>query len=124
MSRPLHEHFDGIGMTFGAPTFTLRYRHHNPQALVRTFNTENGNQLSISVYETTVGVAFLNNYLENLLSPFFKNHTALLLGSGIEFNLYFENPLAFSDYAEFKAQETLSKWASLAGPEGVIDIDI
>ena len=116
LSRQLHEYFDGINIVNGVPTFTLDYVSHNPNVVA--FVCENG--VTLKAYETTVSIKFLTEQDKTVLSPYFRDHRDVST-SCIEFSLYFENPEAFKEYATFKADDTRSKWASLLGPEGMLD---
>jgi hypothetical protein len=116
LSRQLHEYFDGISQQTGVPAFTLNYVRHDPQVVTRVCDDNN----TLHVYETTVSVVFRTELDKTCLSPYFKDHRDVTV-MHIEFCLYFEDPVAFEEYATFKALDTGRKWASLAGTDGVFD---
>ena len=121
MSRDLHQQFDGLNMCDGVPHFILEYVQHDRQSIERNF-TEGGRQRTKHVFETVVRVTFLNEGYAAVLIPHFKDGT--VQGSTcFKFPLYFEDPDAFRDFAAHKANETRLKWASVVGPEGIIDRD-
>lgn len=115
MDRFLHEHFDGICTTDGVPHFVLEYGAHNATAIQHPINT--GSQvINSTVYETSVAVTFLDDEIANNLKPLFRNYSQVPNDNRrIRFNLLFEHPDSFRNYAEFKANETRAKWQSLAG---------
>lgn len=110
MTRHLHEHFDGFGVHDMVPSFLVKYVKHNADKI-----THNVSGRTVHVYETTVRVEFIDEEAKSTLCSFFREYTTIN-STEIEFQLYFSDPDEFKVFATHKAEETLLKWNSLAGP--------
>jgi len=67
------------------------------------------------VFETNVYAVFKDEEAMNVLSVFFKPHTAVMESNSILFVLYFPSPAEFKYYADIRAEETIAKWKSYDG---------
>ena len=116
MDGLLHYHFDGICTTDGVPHFILEYHSHNLERFERIV-TKGACDDHVHVYETTVTVTFLDDYYyaDSLKLLFREFEQDPLDNRKIRFNLYFEDPLKFHEFAQFKANQTRLKWQSFAG---------
>lgn len=114
MSRFLHQGFDGINQYEGVPDFALRFQCYHPSAIRRLV----GGGKQIEVYEVSVRVVFPSEKERELYTPFFKDSTRVEGFEEIELKLYVTNPQEFKKFLDHKHQDTLLKWASLAGPVG------
>ena len=110
MSRLLHEHFDGINCLDGVPSFYVVYKNHSTQSMIKEVNGKKE-----CVFETTVHVVFRTERLKQVAE--FIRDSVNVNQTTIEIRLFFENPDEFKDFAAHKMEETLSRWASLRGPE-------
>ena len=112
MTRHLHEHFDGFGVTEMVPSFLVRYVKHNAEGLQKSISGK-----SVTVYEATVHVQFRDEEGNSILCQHFREYKRVN-PTTIEFQLYLPNPNEFQEFADHKAEETLCKWRSLAGVDG------
>lgn len=108
MSSFLHQRFDGINQYEGVPDFA------NPSTIICPI----GGGRQIEFYEVCIRVVFLGEYQRDVLTPYSKDSMRIGGLEEIELNLYATDHQEFKEFLDHKHQNTLRKWASLAGPVG------
>ena len=110
----LHCGFDGINQVDGVPDFALKLQSHSEHPI----SVPVGGGKLANVYEVTIRVEFASENSRTVYMPLFKDNTRVEGGDKIDLMVYVYNHVEFKEFLDHKYNNTLQRWAFLAGPEG------
>lgn len=96
--------FAGISQVNGIPKFYIQYVSHTETPIKDLLNGKSEN-----IFETIIEVIFYDEESKNQFDYMFKDH---FNNSSRSFfiTLYFQNPLAFKEFSDYRALETKQRW--------------